>query len=212
MTTRRGSSRMGSQTAPTTATEFWNDLLIATGSFWQDQVIRWSDTLQRMREGQYDSTQWFKDIAGTWDAWAGLATLPWQLGSQNARQLPTLFLVVDGDAEFHEPVDAPLDVFLPPEVTTTTTDLFLIGSDSGARAGQTPGVHKIDARAHVRAGLSPGGDRVRVSLVDLGRGEAARKQRGIEPGLYAGAIHATEVAVPRPVALLYVLIQKPSVP
>lgn len=212
MTTRRGSSRMGRPTDPTTATAFWNDLLIATGAFWQDQILRWSDVLQRMREGQYDATQWFKDAAGTWDAWAELAMMPLQLGSQNARQLPTLFLVVDGDAEFHEPVDAPLDVFLPPEVTTTTTDLFLIGSDSGAGAGQATGTRKIDARAHVRAELSPGGDRVRVSLVDLGRGEAARRQRGIEPGLYAGAIHATEVAASRPVALLYVLIQKPLVP
>lgn len=51
-----------------------------------------------------------------------------------------------------------------------------------------------------------------VTLVDLGRGQSRRTVQGINPGLYVGAVYATEVATRRPVAIIYALIEVSEVP
>jgi hypothetical protein len=193
-----------------TFTNYWSDLLRASAPFWESQLSLWADALEQIRKGQYGASQYLQDVVKTWDAWAMLLATSLQFGSPQ-RQLPTLLFVVDGDAEFEGPVDAPTSVFLPPGVTTVVTDLYQIGGKSTG-GGNIAGPRSIDASKHVRAEFSPARDRVGVTLVDLGRGQSERSNRGIAPGLYVGAVYATEVATRRPLAVVYVLIEETTVP
>jgi hypothetical protein len=186
-------------------TDYWGDLLRASAPFWESQLDLWADALEQMRKGKYGASEYMQDVVKTWDAWAMLLATSLQFGSPQ-RQLPTLLFVVDGDAEFVGPVDAPTSVFLPPGVTTVVTDLYQIGGKS------TAGPRSIDASKHVRAQFSPARDRVAVTLVDLGRGQSERGNRGLAPGLYVGAVYATEIATRRPLAVVYVLIEEATVP
>jgi hypothetical protein len=193
-----------------TFTDFWSDLLRASAPFWESQLDLWADALEQIRKGKYGASQYMQDVVKTWDGWAMLLATSLQFGSPQ-RQLPTLLFVVDSDAEFVGPIDAPTSVFLPPGVTTVVTDLYQIGGKS-AGGGNTAGPRTIDAIKHVRAEFSPARDRVSVTLVDLGRGQSERSNRGIGPGLYVGVVYATEVATRRPLAVVYVLIEEPTVP
>jgi hypothetical protein len=197
--------------AASTATDYWSSMLQATTSFWQGQLTRWSSALEQMREGTYDASRGMQDIARTWDAWATLMASPCQTGGPG-RQLPTLLFIVDGEAEFVGPQEAPTSVFLPPGVTTVVTDLYRVGGSETARGRQTAGTRSIEASAHVRAQFSPAGDRVEVALVNLGRGQRRRDKQGISPGLYVGAVYATEVATRRPLAVIYALVEESTVP
>jgi hypothetical protein len=197
-------------TDASTFTDYWGELLRASAPFWESQLDLWADALKQMRKGTYGSSQYLRDTVKTWDAWAMLLATSLQFGSPQ-RQLPTLLFVVDGDAEFVGPVDAPTSVFLPPGVTTVVTDLHQIGGNTTG-GGPTVGPRSIDASKHVRAQFSPARDRVEVTLVDLGRGQSQRGSRGIAPGLYVGAVYAMEVATRRPLAVVYVLIEEATVP
>jgi hypothetical protein len=191
-----------------TFTDYWSDLLRASVPFWESQLTLWTDALAQMRKGSYGGSDYLRDVVKSWDGWATLLTTSLQFGNTQLRQLPTLLFIVDGDAEFVGPMDAPTSVFLPPGVTTVVTDLHQIGGN-GAGGGQ-PQI--IEAAKHVRAQFSPARDRVQVTLVDLGRGQSQRATRGIGPGLYVGVIYATEVATRRPLAVVYVLVEESTVP
>jgi hypothetical protein len=198
------------QADASTFTDYWGDLLRASAPFWESQLDLWADALEQMRVGSYSATQYMRDVVRTWDAWAMLMATSLQFGRPQ-RNLPTLLFVVDGDAEFVGPVDAPTSVFLPPGVTTVVTDLYQIGGNATG-GGQTVGPRSIDAIKHIRAQFSPARDRVEVTLVDLGRGQSERSNRGIASGLYVGAVYAMEVATRRPLAVVYVLIEESRVP
>jgi hypothetical protein len=193
-----------------TFTDFWSDLLRSSIPIWESQLDLWADALDQVRKGSYGSSQYMRDVVKTWDAWSALLTTSLQFGSPQ-RQLPTLLFVVDGDAEFVGPMDAPTSVFLPPGVTTVVTDLYQIGG-TGTGGGHPAEPNRIDANKHVRAQFSPARDRVQVTLVDLGRGQSQRAARDIVPGLYVGAVYAMEVATRRPLAVVYVLIEESRVP
>jgi hypothetical protein len=213
MTTSTGGSGVGSQPMDASiATERLNELMKATASYLQDQLGRWSTALQKIREGTYNSNQWFQDLVGMWDAWAQLATVPFQLASGQSTQFPTLLLVVDGAAEFYPPQDAPANIFLPVGVTTEVTDLYRVGDDAVKGATPAAGNRTISAKDHVRARFSPTRNRVEVSLVDLGKGKSERAKNNIYPGLYAGAVYATEVSARRPLAIVFVLIEESTLP
>jgi hypothetical protein len=196
--------------AASTFTDYWSNLLRASLPFWERQLDLWADALEQMRKGSYGGSEYLRDVVRTWDGWAALLMTSLQFGGPQ-RQLPTLLFVVDGDAEFVGPLDAPTSVFLPPGVTTVVTDLYQIGG-TRTGGGHASGFHSIDAGKHVRALFSPAMDRVEVTLVDLGRGQSQRGTRGIGPGLYVGAIYATEVATRRPLAVVYVLVEESTVP
>jgi hypothetical protein len=205
MNTNEQEPTVGPQRADaSTFTDYWSDLLRASAPFWESQLDLWADALEQLRKGKYGASQYMQDVVKTWDAWAMLLATSLQFGRPQ-RQLPTLLFVVDGDAEFVGPMDAPTSVFLPPGVTTVVTDLYQIG-------GKTTGSRSIDASKHVRAQFSPARDQVEVTLVDLGRGQSQRGSRGIAPGLYVGAVYAMEVATRRPLAVVYVLIEEATVP
>jgi len=197
-------------TDSTSFTDYWGELLRASAPFWEGQLDLWADALEQMRKGNYGASQYMQDVVKTWDSWAMLLATSMRFGSPQ-RQLPTLLFVVDGDAEFVGPMDAPTSVFLPPGVTTAVTDLYQIGGKSTG-GGSTGGPRSIDASQHVRAQFSPARDQVEVTLVDLGRGQSERSNRGIAPGLYVGAVYAMEVATRRPLAVVYVLIEEATVP
>ncbi|HYO74715.1 MAG TPA: hypothetical protein VEU33_52460 [Archangium sp.] len=201
-----------SATGTTTAVHHLEEFLKASTSFWQDQLGRWTGILQKVREGNYDSTQWMQDAVGMLDSWLGLAAIPFQLAAGQARQLPTLLFVVDGDAEFSPPGDAPTHLFLPFGVTPEVSDLYRVGDDILAGGPPVSGNRTISAQAHVRARLSPEGDRVVVTLVDIGRGKSVREQKGIFPGLYAGAVFAREGSERRPLAIICALFEEPTSP
>jgi hypothetical protein len=186
-----------------------SDLLKAGTTFWQGQLDRWSSALEQMRKGTYGGSRLLQDVAGTFDAWTLLVASPLQAGAGRERPLPTLLFIVDGDAEFVGPLDAPTSVYLPPGVTTVVTDLYRVGGKGGH---PTAAARSIDASAHVRAQFSAARDRVEVSLVDLGRGQAQRNKRGISPGLYVGAVYATEVATRHPLAVVYALVEESVTP
>lgn len=194
-----------------TVTHYWTDMLQATSTFWLGQAGRWSRALDQMRSGTYDSSTWMQDMAGAMDEWTQWMATPCQWMPQAERQLPTFLFVVDGDTEFYGPVGAPTAVFLPPDVTMTVTDLYLIGGD-GTGGSSAAGTRSINANAHVQAQLSPGGDRVEITLVNLGRGQSRRTVQGINPGLYVGAVYASEVATRRPLAIVYALVEVSEVP
>jgi hypothetical protein len=202
---------VGTQAADTsTVTDYWSDLLRASLPIFESQLDLVADALAQMRKGTYGGAQYLRDVVRTWDGWTTLLMTSLQFGGPQ-RQLPTLLFIVDGDAEFVGPVDAPTSVFLPPGVTTVVTDLHPIGGMKTG-GGPTAGPHSIDASKHVRAQFSPARDRVEVTLVDLGRGQGQRGNRGILPGLYVGAVYATEVATRRPLAVVYVLVEESTVP
>ncbi|MFL5345410.1 MAG: hypothetical protein ACJ8AT_11480 [Hyalangium sp.] len=195
-----------------TVTRYWTDMLQGSSTFLLGQVGRWSRALDQMRTGTYAPSSWMQDMTGTLDELTLLIALPFQWMPQSAeRQLPTFLFVVDGDTEFVGPMDASTAVFLPPGVTITVTDLYLIGGD-GTGGGQAVGKRSINANDHVQAQLSPQSDRVEVTLVDLGRGQSRRTVQGINPGLYVGAVYATEVATRRPLAVIYALVEASEVP
>ncbi len=211
MNTNDQASNKGTPTGDaSTVTDYWSDLLRASLPVFESQLDLWADALDQMRKGSYGGSQYLRDVVTSWDRWATLLMSSFQMGGPQ-RQLPTLLFIVDGDAEFVGPMDAPTSVFLPPGVTTVVTDLYRVGSSSKG-GGPTAGSHSIDASKHVRAQFSPARDRVGVTLVDLGRGQSQRGNRGIEPGLYVGAVYATEVATRRPLAVVYVLIEESTVP
>lgn len=194
-----------------TITNYWTDMVQATSNFWLGQASRWSRALQQMRTGTYAPASWAQDVMGAMDDWTQLMATPCQWMPQAERQLPTFLFVVDGDTEFSGPTDAPAAVFLPPGVTITVTDLYHVGAD-GTGGSQAVGTSSISATDHVQAQLSPQSDRVEVTLVNLGRGESRRTVQGINPGLYVGAVYATEVATRRPLAIVYALIEPSEVP
>jgi hypothetical protein len=198
------------KTDASTFTDYWSDLLRASAPIWQSQLDLWADALKQIRKGNYGTSQYMRDVVKSWDAWAMLLATSVQF-QNSQRQLPTLLFVVDGDAEFVGPMDAPTSVFLPPGVTTVVTDLYRIGGNTKG-GGNTAEPRSIDASKHVRAEFSPARDRVGVTLVDLGRGQSQRGSRGIAPGLYVGAVYAMEVATRRPLAVVYVLIEETTVP
>lgn len=213
MTTTTGAtSGAPSATGTTTAVRHLDEFLKASTTFFQDQLFRWTGILQRVRAGTYDPTQWFQDVVGMWDALLDLSTVPFQLASGREKQLPSLLFVVDGDAEFCPPGDAPIHLFLPPGVTPEVSDLYRVGDDILAGGPPASGSRTISAQAHVRARLSPEGDRVVVTLVDIGRGKSVREQKGIFPGLYAGAVFVREGSERRPLAIICALIEEPTLP
>ncbi|HEX5749984.1 MAG TPA: hypothetical protein VFZ09_27390 [Archangium sp.] len=213
MTTTTGdTSSAPSGTGTTTAVHRLDEFLKASTSFWQDQLGRWTGILQKVRAGTYDSTQWMQDTLGMVDAWIDLATVPFQLAAGRENPLPTLLFVVDGDAEFSPPGDAATNIFLPPGVTPEVSDLYRVGDDILAGGPPVSGSRTISSRAHVRARLSPEGDRVVVTLVDIGRGRSVREQKGIFPGLYAGAVFAREGSERRPLAIICALFEEPTLP
>lgn len=193
-----------------TAMGYWGDMLRSMAFFWENQIGRWSKAMELMRQGGYDSSRWLKDFTMSWDEWAALVASPCQWGGME-RLVPTFLLVVDGEAEFVGPADAPTPVFLPPGVTTAATDLYQVGSIGPGSGGPT-GTHRINASRHVRVQLSPALNRVEISLVDLGRGQGERKSRNIFPGLHVGAAYATEVATRHPLAIIYALVEESTVP
>ncbi len=207
-----GTSGAPSSTGTPTTVHRLDEFLKASTLFFQDQLSRWTGILQKVRAGTYDSTQWMQDVVGMLDTWLELAATPFQLTAGQARQLPTLLFVVDGDAEFSPPGDAPTNIFLPPSVTTEVSDLYRAGDDILAGGPPASGSRTISARAHVRARLAPEGDRVVVTLVDIGRGKSAREQKGIFPGLYLGAVFAREGAERRPLAIICALFETPTLP
>lgn len=199
-------------TGTTTAVHQLDEVLKASTTFFQDQLGRWTGILQKVRAGTYDSTQWMQDALGMLDDWINLATVPFQLAAGSEKELPTLLFVVDGDAEFSPPGDAPTNIFLPPGVTPEVSDLYRVGDDILAGGPPASGSRTISSQAHVRARLSPEGDRVVVTLVDIGRGKSVREQRGIFPGLYAGAVFAREGSERRPLAIVCALFEEPTLP
>jgi hypothetical protein len=195
-----------------TGTDYWSDLLQASLPFFESQLNLLADALAQMqpRKRSYGGTQYLQDVISTWDGWATLVMTSLQFGA-TPQHLPTLNFIVDGDAELVGPMGTSTSVSLPPGVTTFVTDLCRIGGRT-ADSGLTEGPHSIDASRHVRTQLSPAGDRVEVTLVDLGRGQSERDGRGIVPGLYVGAVYAMEAETRRPLAVVYVLVKEPPAP
>jgi hypothetical protein len=182
---------------PAFTQEFLNALQTATLSFWQNQSGRWLGMLQQMREGAYSFPKYLQDVVGMWDSWVSLMAFPFQSSANQTRLLPTLLFVVDGAAETAGPAGAPTSIFVPPGVTPLVTDLYQVGGNA-----------TIAANNHVRVTLSPAGDRVEVSLVDLGSGKVAREDKKVPPGYYVGAVYATEVATRRPLAVIHARIEE----
>ncbi|MCY1080246.1 hypothetical protein [Archangium lansingense] len=207
-----GTTAAPSATGTTTAVRHLDEILKASTTFFADQLGRWTGILQKARAGTYDSAQWIQDTVGMLDSWLDLAAVPFQLAAGQAKQLPTLLFVVDGDAEFSPPGDAPTNIFLPPGVTTEVSDLYRAGDDILAGGPPPLGSRTISAQAHVRARLSLEGDRVVVTLVDIGRGKSVREQKGIFPGFYVGAVFAREGSERRPLAIICALFEEPTLP
>jgi hypothetical protein len=176
---------------PALTQELLNALQAASISFWQNQSTRWLGMLQRMRAGTYDASQFAQDVVSMWDNWAALAAFPVQFGVSQTRQLPTLLFVVDGVAENSGPATAPTPFFVPSGVTIELTDLFQVG-----------GTEKIAAKDFIRATLSPTGDRMVLTLIDIDKGK-------FQSGLYVGAVFAPELAARRPLAVVHVFIATP---
>jgi hypothetical protein len=197
--------------AAPTFTDYWSDLLQASLPFFESQLNVLADALAQMqlRQRGYGGTQYLQDVISTWEGWATLVMTSLQFGT-TPQQLPALSLIVDGDAELVGPKRTPTSVPVPPGVTTVVTDLHRIGGRTTADC-PTEGPHCIDASRHVQAQLSPAGDRMEVTLVDLGRGQGERDSRGIVPGLYVGAVYAMEAETRRPLAIIYVLVEEPPV-
>jgi len=176
-----------------------NDLMNASTAVLMDQVGRWSQMIQKMREGQYTPSDWMKDVVGMWDSWLGLVPLPSRLGAQAAGgQLPTLLLIMDDVAETVGPVATPTNLSLPPGVTLELSDLHQLGGEG------------VLSRKHVLPLLLPDGNSVEVRLVDLGGGPQPHVAKQLPCGLYVGPLYAKELATYRPLALVYVLITRPD--
>jgi hypothetical protein len=183
------------QVGATPGFQYWNDLVNVSMSLMEQQAALFSGVFQKMATSNGDPTAWNQQF---WDLWMGWLTtaqtamsFPWQWMARYQGDVPSMVFMVDGVAETQGPfgVMTPVD---PQGLTVTTTDLFQVGG-SGV----------ISAEAHVQAWTSQDGNRLEVSLVNLG-GAA------ISPGLYIGVAYAYETPVRRPLALLHVHVHPAS--
>ena len=184
---------------PTTATEFMNDLINTTTSLWQDQLARWASAYQKMRQGKYDAQQLQADISRMWEPWFTLAAFPFQWGQSSTSQLPTLLLIVDAVAQVVGPFDVLANIHFPEteNVTFELADLHQLGGSATFKA------------RYVELTSTPGGNRLSVGLVNLQETrDATDEAERLEPGLFIGPVYFMENSTPRPVALLYVLVEK----
>jgi hypothetical protein len=189
-----GNTNFGGQDI-TTATEFLNDLMNATSGVLLDQFGRLSNIIQQLRQGSYTPTQFQMDLSRMWDPLIAMVAFPFQWATSDARPLATMLFVVDQVAETVGPIETPTNISVPPGLTPVVNELNQIGGNL-----------KFDKK-HVEAEFTPEGNRVSIKLIALGSGPTARQQNGIEPGLYAGAVYVKELATPRPLAIIYVLVE-----
>jgi hypothetical protein len=175
-----------------------SDLLNASAAVLQDQVGRWAQILQKMREGSYTTSQWLSDVVGMWDGWLSLVTVPAQLGTQSSGALPSVLLIMDGVAETVGPSATTTNVSLPPGVTLEATDLHQLGGDG------------VLNKKYVLPQILPDGSSVEVRLVNLGGDQGQNVAKQLPAGLYVGPLYAKELATYRPLILIYVQVQEPG--
>jgi hypothetical protein len=181
------------------AFQYWNDLVNVSMSLWSDQLMRWAGMWQRLATQQETPEQWIQDVSRLWLGWlstmTGFAAFPSEWGIRRFMTVPNLVFMVDDVAETAAPQSA---------FTNITAEGLVVGATS---------LHRVGGREHVpsdkvQVELLDRGNRVQVTLVDLGHGLDERNNR-LVPGLYLGVAYAYERPNMRPLALIYLHVSGP---
>lgn len=182
--------------------QYWNDLVNVTMALWGEQVMRWVGTWQRMATGQETPQQWMEDVSRLWLGWistmTGFAAFPSEWTGRRLMSVPNLVFMIDDVAETTPPQSA---------FTNITAEGLVVGATALTRLG---GTERVPADK-VQVELLDRGNRVQVTLVDLGQGVGATENK-LVPGLYVGVAYAYERPNMRPLAMVVLHVDEPARP
>jgi len=182
--------------------QYWDDAVNVSRWLWQEQILRWSGTWQRVMTSQGSPRAWMEDAFQLWMGWiqamGGLSAFPVEWAARRTMTVPNLVFMIDDVAESAPPQEAP---------TNVTAEGLIVGATDLHRAG---GAERIPAGC-VEVALLARGNRVQVTLVGLARGVDQAENRRV-PGLYMGVAYAYERPNMRPLAVVLVHVQGPVAP
>jgi hypothetical protein len=169
----------------------------------QQQTLGWVGLWQGMATGTLDRRDLARDVADIWAASfqsvLGLMTFPSEWSARRLMSTPSLVFMVDGWSQTVGPESAPTAITVPDGALVASTVLQKI--NGGA---------VIDA-SHVQVSMVSRGNRVEVSLVNLGN-SANAPGNVLEAGSYVGVAFAIEGPNRRPLALIYVNVDRTNAP
>jgi hypothetical protein len=186
----------------TTAFQYWNDWVNVAGPLWEDQLARWARMYNAAASRGSHPGEWTRDVADLWNGWissfATLATFPWEWSVRRPMSIPSVMFMVDGAAEATGPQSVPSPIAAA-GLQIAATDLH--------RVGGGPAVPS----EHVFVELTSNGNRVQVTLVNLGK-YATTSGNALANGLYTGAVYAFEGPSRRPLAFVHLHVERSGAP
>jgi hypothetical protein len=179
------------------AIQYLNDLLSVTMTVWQPATMRAVGIWQNALLCRYhDPAQVACDVAEMWSEWSqgvlNLAEFPFQWHTRRHLSIPSFVFMVDEAAETTVPQSAPTPINAQ-GLPLFATDLQMIS-----------GTHVI-SEDHVQVELLENGNRVQVTLVNLGEGQGTPNPV-LQVGRYVGAAYALEHPHRLPLALVYLFV------
>ncbi len=173
------------------AMQYWNDLVSVSLGAWQDAIMRGIGIWQRTVLCRYHGHAEFAcDVAELWSEWGKgtltFAEFPFEWHMRRHLSVPSLVFIVDEAAETTMPQSAPAPINAE-GLPVYATDLQMISGPSTVNPD------------HVQVELLQHGNRVEVTLVNLGTAE-------LQLGRYVGVAYAYEHPHRLPLALVYLFV------
>jgi hypothetical protein len=178
--------------------QYWNDLVSVSMSLMEQQMMRWTGAWQRVALGEETPGGMVRDLAGLWRGWVsmmtGFAAFPAEWSARRLMSTPSLVFTVDQAGQTVQPQSA-------------LTAITASGLEVGATDLQHVGTPACVPSSSVEVLLLDRGNRVQVTLVNLGR-DAGAAGNNLAPGLYMGVAYAYERPNLRPLALVYLFVYR----
>lgn len=180
--------------------QYWSDLANVSMTLLQDQALGWVGLWQAAATGALDPRGFARLASGIGRASlrtiVGLMAFPYEWSVRRLMSTPSLTFMVDGWAQMVGPQSAPTSITVPRGALVGSTDLHRID-----------GTLVILAR-HVQVRMASGGNRVEVALVDLADSSPGALGNVLTAGFYVGVVYALEAPNRRPLALIYVNVDR----
>ncbi|SEM26332.1 hypothetical protein SAMN05444354_1148 [Stigmatella aurantiaca] len=171
----------------TPAVQFWNAMLGAVSSLWQEQFLYLSSLSTSALTAQNPGEVIQKGLLRLAMNWFSLVPFPFEWWTRYTQQVPSVFFVLDQEAQTASPVTVPLPIVLGEQQRISVTKLQKVGGGAFL-PGTIFSIECIDRTL------------LRVKPVSLKQGNGLK-----EPGLYLGLIYTQNNGERHPLALLCVL-------